>query len=75
MRPIRFEACFEACQTVNLTHILCRKEKNMKTKLTQILMVVSKINRQHVQLALALLAIVLFVLGAGAPDGGGVVGR
>jgi hypothetical protein len=26
-------------------------------------------------LALALLAIVLFVLGAGAPDGGGIVGH
>jgi hypothetical protein len=47
----------------------------MKTKLNQILMVASKINRQHLQLALALLAIILFVLGAGAPDGGGIVGR
>lgn len=47
----------------------------MKTKLNQIQIVVSKINRQHIQLALALLAIVLFVLGAGAPDNGGVVGH
>ena len=47
----------------------------MKTKLSQTLISMSKINRQHFQLALALLAIVLFVLGAGAPDGGGVVGR
>ena len=47
----------------------------MKTKLSQILMIPTKVNRQHIQMALALLAIVLFVLGAGAPDNGGVVGH
>lgn len=47
----------------------------MKTKLNQILVVANKVNRQHIQLALALLAIILFVLGAGAPDGGGIVGH
>ena len=47
----------------------------MKTKLNQLMMVTSKINRQYIQLALALLAIILFVLGAGAPDGGGIVGH
>jgi len=45
----------------------------MKTKLSQILMVTTKVNRQHIQMALALLAIVLFVLGAGAPDNGGII--
>lgn len=47
----------------------------MKTKLNQILVVANKVNRQHIQLALALLALILFVLGAGAPDGGGIVGH
>ena len=43
----------------------------MKTKLNHLFLLTSKINRQHVQVAFALLALVLFVLGAGAPDGGG----
>lgn len=47
----------------------------MKTKLSQTLMAFSKVNRQHIQMALALLAIILFVLGAGAPDNGGIVGH
>jgi len=47
----------------------------MKTKLSQLFFFTQKINRQHMQLALVLLALVLFVLGAGAPDaGGGVIG-
>ena len=43
----------------------------MKTKLSNLILLTSKINRQHIQVAFALLALVLFVLGAGAPDGGG----
>ena len=43
----------------------------MKTKLTNLFLFTQKINRQHVQFAFALLALVLFVLGAGAPDSGG----
>ena len=39
----------------------------------QIVSFVSRINRNHVQVAFALLALVLFVLGAGAPSDGGVV--
>jgi hypothetical protein len=39
----------------------------------QIFSLVTKVNRNHVQVAFALLALVLFVLGAGAPSDGGVV--
>ncbi|MBN2386422.1 MAG: hypothetical protein JXB85_05340 [Anaerolineales bacterium] len=44
----------------------------MKGKLSQINLFVSKINRQHVQIILVLLTLALFVLGAGAPDDGGI---
>jgi hypothetical protein len=37
----------------------------------QIFSLTSRINRQHVQIAFALVALVLFVLGAGAPSDGG----
>ncbi len=43
----------------------------MKAKLANLFLFTQKINRQHVQYAMALLALVLFVLGAGAPDSGG----
>ncbi len=44
----------------------------MKNKLSQIALLTTKINRQHVQFALALLALAMLVLGIGAPyDGGG----
>jgi hypothetical protein len=33
----------------------------------------SKINRNHIQVAFALLALVLFVIGAGAPSDGGTL--
>lgn len=33
-----------------------------------------KVNRQHIQVAFALLALVLLVLGAGAPEDGGIGG-
>jgi hypothetical protein len=47
----------------------------MKTKISRLFLFTQKINRQHMQLALVLLTLVLFVLGAGAPtDGGGVIG-
>ncbi len=47
----------------------------MKNKLASLFLFTQKINRQHVQLAFVLLTLVLFVLGAGAPDdGGGVIG-
>jgi hypothetical protein len=43
----------------------------MKAEFAKLFLFTQKINRQHVQVALALLALVLFVLGAGAPDTGG----
>ena len=36
----------------------------------QIFSLATKVNRNHVQVAFALLALVLFVLGAGAPSDG-----
>jgi hypothetical protein len=44
----------------------------MKSKLANLFIFSQKINRQNVQIALALFALVLFVLGAGAPDCGGI---
>lgn len=44
----------------------------MKNKLAQIALISGKINRQHLQLAFAILALAMLVLGIGAPsDGGG----
>jgi len=48
----------------------------MKNELARFTLLAQKINRQHIQLAFALLALALLVLGAGAPmEGGGIVGR
>jgi hypothetical protein len=44
----------------------------MKTKLANLFLFTQKINRQYVQIAFALLALVLFILGAGAPDCGSI---
>jgi hypothetical protein len=44
----------------------------MSNKLARFAMFASKINRQHVQLFFAILALTMLVLGIGAPtDGGG----
>ncbi len=43
----------------------------MKAKFTQLILVAQKIDRRHIQLAFALIALVLLVIGAGAPDDGG----
>lgn len=43
----------------------------MKNKLTQIALQTTKINRQHIQLAFAVLALAMLVLGIGAPSDGG----
>ncbi len=44
----------------------------MNKKFAPVAMLASKINRQHLQLLLALLALAMLVLGVGAPsDGGG----
>jgi len=39
----------------------------MKTQLFKLSVFAQKVNRQHIQFAFALLALVLFILGAGAP--------
>lgn len=44
----------------------------MKNILFQIASFSSKFDRRHVQLVLSLLALTLFVLGAGAPEDGGI---
>ena len=44
----------------------------MNNKFAQIAMFSSKINRQHIQIVMALIALAMLVLGVGAPsDGGG----
>ena len=45
----------------------------MKNKLSQLSLLGTKINRRHVQLIWAIIALALLVLGIGAPaDGGGI---
>jgi len=69
----RFEATFAACPVVLWSHqfiLSLRKGDAMKTTLAKLFLFTQKINRQHVQVALALLGLILFVLGAGAPEGG-----
>lgn len=45
----------------------------MQNQIARLAMFSSKINRQHMQLAFVILALVMLVLGIGAPsDGGGV---
>ena len=44
----------------------------MKNKIARFAIFTSKINRQHIQLAFAILALAMLVLGVGAPtDSGG----
>jgi hypothetical protein len=44
----------------------------MKNVFSKLFIFTQKINRQHIQVAFALLALILFVLGAGAPSDGGI---
>ncbi len=44
----------------------------MQNKLADIVFVTTKINRQHLQLAFAILALAMLVLGIGAPTDGGL---
>jgi hypothetical protein len=46
----------------------------MKKLFAQFALLTHKVNRQHIQAVFALLTLVLLVLGAGAPDDGGVGG-
>ena len=43
----------------------------MKDKIALLAFYARKINRQHIQLALVVLALAMLVLGVGAPDDGG----
>jgi hypothetical protein len=47
----------------------------MKTRSARFLFSVKKITPQHIQVALTLLALALFALGAGAPADAGVLPR
>ena len=47
----------------------------MKTQLFKLAELSQKINRQHIQFAFALVALVLLVLGAGAPTDSALGGR
>ena len=44
----------------------------MQKKFADIVVLTSKINRQHVQFAFAVLALAMLVLGIGAPTDGGM---
>lgn len=44
----------------------------MQKKLADIVLMTSKINRQHIQFLLAILALAMLVLGIGAPTDGGM---
>ncbi len=43
----------------------------MKNMLVKLLSFTQKIDRHHIQIALSLVALVLFALGVGAPEDGG----
>ena len=45
----------------------------MKKQIAKLFSLTQKINRQHIQMALILLTLVLFVLAAGAPSDGGIL--
>ena len=45
----------------------------MKNSFVHFTLFISKINRQHIQLALAILVLAMLVLGAGAPSDGSPV--
>lgn len=45
----------------------------MKTTLTHLFLSAQKLDLRHVRIAFALIALVLLVLGAGAPDDGGYI--
>lgn len=47
----------------------------MNNKLAQLFAFSNKINRQHIQLVFVVITLVMLVLGAGAPDDGGGIGR
>ena len=47
----------------------------MKSNLLKAFTSVSQIKRQHLQFIVTLLALILLVLGVGAPDNGGLVGH
>ncbi len=45
----------------------------MKNKFAHLALFTSKINRQHVQLILAILALAMLAIGVGAPEGSGSI--
>jgi hypothetical protein len=47
----------------------------METKLNQLKLGMARFDARYVRLAMVLLSLTLFVLGAGAPDSGGDLGR
>jgi hypothetical protein len=47
----------------------------MDYKLNQLKLGIARLDPRHVRLALVILSLTLFVLGAGAPEAGGDLGR
>jgi hypothetical protein len=52
-----------------------RGDLTMEYKLHQLKLGVARLDMRYVRLAMVLLSLTLFVLGAGAPDMGGDIGR
>ncbi len=52
-----------------------RGDYPMNYKLQQLKLGLARVNSQHVKLAMIILSLVLFVLGAGAPESGSDLGR
>jgi hypothetical protein len=66
-----FEACFEAYPHVSYDYHRSKKDIHMNNKFAFVALSVNKINRQHIQLVLTLIALAMLVLGVGAPNDGG----
>jgi hypothetical protein len=47
----------------------------MKNQIARFALSLSKVNRQHIQLAMVVLTLAMLVVGAGAPADGGGTGR
>ena len=62
---------------VSYGHNFLKQERipDMKNKLSLLVLSVSKINRQHIQLIFVVVALAMLVLGVGAPDDGGTISR
>jgi hypothetical protein len=52
-----------------------KRKQVMKNTINSLVLSFSKVNRQHVQLLFVILSLTMLVLGVGAPEDGGNIGR